>query len=131
MKKLYAQTIVELTNIALENNTEIISAYKTYESMMLSSKTMDGAFSPQVSFSSSTKFPGEFSWNTSPDYLSSSVSYIQPLPGGTTISISGETSIKKECINNEYYLSQNPNVSISLQQSLLPFWGQGKLKDPM
>ena len=131
MKKLYAQTIVELTNIALENNTEIISAYKTYESMMLSSKTMDGAFSPQVSFSSSTKFPGEFSWNTSPDYLSSSVSYIQPLPGGTTISISGETSIKKECINNEYYLSQNPNVSISLQQSLLPFWGQGKLKDPI
>ena len=131
MKHLYAQTIVELTNIALENNSEIISAQKTYESMMLSSKTMDGAFSPQVSFSSSTKFPDEFSWNTSPDYLSSSVSYIQPLPGGTTISISGETSIKKECINNEYYLSQNPNVSISLQQSLLPFWGQGKLKDPI
>lgn len=130
LKLIYSQSLIELSKITLENNSDILSAQNLYESVILSSKTINGAYSPQLSFSSSATLSDEFSWNRNLHYLSSSISYVQPLLGGSTISITGETIIKRENISTEFYLSQSSNISISLQQSLLPFWIQGGLKDP-
>ena len=130
LKLIYSQSLIELSKITLENNSDILSAQDLYESVILSSKTINGAYSPQLSFSSSATLSDKFSWNRNLHYLSSSISYVQPLLGGSTISITGETIIKRENISTEFYLSQSSNISISLQQSLLPFWIQGRLKDP-
>lgn len=127
---LYAHSLIELADFALVNNSDILSAYNSYQSTIISSKTIDGAFSPQLSFSSSSQIAKDYSWKSCPDYLSSSISYAQPLPGGSSIGISIGASVNKESICEELYLSQNPNLSISFQQSLMPFWMQGKSKDP-
>ena len=127
---LRAFSLMELAEIALNNNSDILSAINSYQTSILSSKSMDGTFSPQLSFSSSSQISKDYTWNNCPDYLSSSISYVQTLPGGSSISISGGASVNAETIYEELYLNQKPNVSISLQQSLMPFWIQGKSKDP-
>ena len=127
---LRAFSLMELAEIALNNNSEILSAINSYQTSILSSKSMDGTFSPQLSFSSSSQISKDYTWKNCPDYLSSSISYVQTLPGGSSISISGGASVNAETIYEELYLNQKPNVSISLQQSLMPFWIQGKSKDP-
>ena len=127
---LRAFSLMELAEIALNNNSDILSAINSYQTSILSSKSMDGTFSPQLSFSSSSQISKDYTWKNCPDYLSSSISYVQTLPGGSSISISGGASVNAETIYEELYLNQKPNVSISLQQSLMPFWIQGKSKDP-
>ena len=127
---LRAFSLMELAEIALNNNSDILSAINSYQTSILSSKSMEGTFSPQLSFSSSSQISKDYTWKNCPDYLSSSISYVQTLPGGSSISISGGASVNAETIYEELYLNQKPNVSISLQQSLMPFWIQGKSKDP-
>lgn len=127
---LCAHSLIELAEKALENNSDIFSANNSYHTAIISTKTMNGAFSPQLTFSSSTQIPKDYSWKSCPDYLSSSISYTQPLPGGSSISISGGASVNTEILFEELHLSQNPNLSISLQQSLMPHWIQGKFTDP-
>ena len=127
---LCAHSLIELAEKALENNSDIFSANNSYHTAIISTKTMNGAFSPQLTFSSSTQIPKDYSWKSCPDYLSSSISYTQPLPGGSSISISGGASVNTEILFEELHLSQNPSLSISLQQSLMPNWIQGKFTDP-
>ena len=131
-------------NSALQNNSDIASAQSNYESAVLSSKTLDGTFAPGISFSSSTNLSKDYDWDTSPDYFSTYVTYSQPLPGGTTISATGTYSFTSTTtfsattatttdagnLTAQRYISQNPNISFTLSQSLLPFWAQGTIKDP-
>ena len=49
---LRAFSLMELAEIALNNNSDILSAINLYQTSILSSKSMDGTFSPQLSFSS-------------------------------------------------------------------------------
>ncbi len=144
LSDLSSFSLSDLITSALQNNSDIASAQSNYESAILSSKTLDGTFAPGISFSSSTNLSKDYDWNTSPDYFSTYVTYSQPLPGGTTISATGTYSFTSTTtfsattatttdagnLTAQRYISQNPNVSFTLSQSLLPFWAQGTIKDP-
>ncbi len=128
--KIFSLSFDELIKLTLQNNTDIFSAQTDYDSACLLLKTFNGAYAPQVSLSSSISLPDEYKWNTSPDYFSSSITYSQPLPGGTFIGFTGNFSLNATNILEERYISQNPSLSFSLTQSLFPFWVQGKIKNP-
>ncbi len=144
LSDLSSFSLSDLITSALQNNSDIASAQSNYESAILSSKTLDGTFAPGIFFSSSTNLSKDYDWNTSPDYFSTYVTYSQPLPGGTTISATGTysftstttfsattaTTTDASNLTVQRYISQNPNISFTLSQSLLPFWAQGTIKDP-
>ncbi|HOE08152.1 MAG TPA: TolC family protein [Treponemataceae bacterium] len=127
---LYAISLEELINSALEHNPDIVSAQNAYDNALLSSKTLNGVLSPSVNVSSSATLPKNYGWNQTPDGFSSNITVSQPLPGGAIISTSGTYSFNTTTINEERFLLQSPNISFSLTQSLFPFWMQGKVKDP-
>lgn len=128
--KTFALSFDELIQLTLQNNTDILSAQNSYDQACLSLKTLNGAYAPQVSLSSSATLPDEYKWNSTPDYFSSSITYSQPLPGGTTLGSTGSFTFNSLDILEERYISQNPSLSFSLTQSLFPFWVQGKIKNP-
>ncbi len=128
--KSFSLSFDELIELTLQNNTDILSAQNGYDSASLSLKTLNGAYAPQVSLSSSASLPDEYKWDTTPDYFSSSITYSQPLPGGTTLGFTGSFSFNSADILEERCISQNPSLSFSLTQSLFPFWAQGKIKNP-
>jgi outer membrane protein TolC len=144
LSDLSSFSLSDLITSALQNNSDISSAQSNYESAILSSKTLDGTFAPGISFSSSTNLSKDYDWDTSPDYFSTYVTYSQPLPAGTTISATGTYSFTSTTTFSattasttdagnliaQRYISQNPNISFTLSQSLLPFWAQGTIKDP-
>lgn len=119
-----------LWHSAVENNGDVRSALHTYESACLSLKTLNGSYAPSVSTSAASSFPQEYDWKECPDSISSTVSVTQPLPGGTTVGISGTYSLSAAAAGDAQYVSQAPKVAITLSQSLFPFWAQGKLRDP-
>lgn len=128
--KAFSLSFDELIEITLQNNTDIFSAQNSYDQACLSLNTLNGAYAPQVSLSSSTSLSDEYKWDTSPDYFSSSITYSQPLPGGTTLGFTGSFSFNSADFLEERYISQNPSLNFSLTQSLFPFWAQGKIKNP-
>ena len=128
--KAFSLSFDELIELTLQNNTDILSAQNGYDSACLSLKTLNGVYAPQVSLASSASLPDEYKWNTTPDYFSSSITYSQPLPGGTTLGFTGSFSFNSADILEGRYISQNPSLSFSLTQSLFPFWAQGKIKNP-
>lgn len=128
--KAFSLSFDELIELTLQNNTDIFSAQNSYDSACLSLKTLNGAYAPQVSLVSSASLPDEYKWDTSPDYFSSSITYSQPLAGGTTLGFTGSFSFNSADFLEERYISQNPSLSFSLTQSLFPFWAQGIIKNP-
>lgn len=128
---LFSLTLQDLISIAFEYNSEIKSSQSEYEIGILSTKTLNGSYSPGVSLSSSSTIPKNYKWDTSPDSFTSGITYSQPLPGGTTISFETGISCNYIDIQNETFIAQRPNISINLSQSLLPFWIQGQIKDPI
>ncbi len=127
---LFSLSLNDLIDLALQKNPDILSAQNGYDSACLSLKTLNGAYAPQVSLSSSASLPDEYKWDAPPDYFSSSITYSQPLPGGTTLGFTGSFSFNSADIPEERHISQNPGLSFSLTQSLFPFWAQGKIKNP-
>ena len=127
---LYAISLADLIDSALEHNPDIVSAQNTYDNAVLSSKTLYGFLAPSVNVSSSATLPNNYGWNQTPDGFSSNITVSQPLPGGIIISTKGTYSFNITTMNDERFLLQSPNISFSLTQSLFPFWVQGKLKDP-
>ncbi|MCR4734828.1 MAG: TolC family protein [Treponema sp.] len=127
---IFPLSLENLTNLALENNSEIKAAESAYEKAVLSSKTLDGVYVPSISVSSSTKLPDEYEWNSTPDSFSSTITYSQPIPGGASLSATANYSFNAMTIAEERMMSQSPNISLSLTQSLLPYWAQGKLRNP-
>lgn len=126
----FSLSLLDLTNYALEANTEIRTAMTVYEDQKLAYKFLNGAYVPSVLINSTTKIPNEFEWKYSPDYFSSSLIYTQPLPGGTSVSIEANYCFNAGTVDNERYITQSPNITFTLSQSLLPYWFQGKIKDP-
>ncbi|OJF76805.1 MAG: hypothetical protein BKP49_04350 [Treponema sp. CETP13] len=119
-----------LWQTTMQNNGDVLSAQHTYESACLSRRTLDATYAPSVSTSTSSSFPDEYEWDECPASVSSSVSLSQPLPGGTTLGLTGTYALSTADVNSVQYISQVPTISITLSQSLAPFWSQGTLKDP-
>ncbi|MBO4639968.1 MAG: TolC family protein [Treponema sp.] len=119
---LSAQPVIEtIINIALENNPQILSAKADYEAAVLLSKNGGGAFAPGLSLSGS---------ETTKDNYSASLTYSQPLPGGTVIQFTGSYDYSSVQMQETRIESKTPRLSLSINQSLFPFWMAGKVTDP-
>ena len=127
----FALSISDLTKLALESNVEIKSALSAYKTQRLSSKYLNGAYVPLITLNSAGKVPKGYEWKNLPNYFDSSIVYTQPLPGGTSVSIEPDYSFNTITVNTDTYLTQSFNIAFSLSQSLLPFWVQGKILDPL
>ncbi len=126
-------SLSELIEISMQNNPDIISAKINYDSAILSAKTLDGIFAPGITFSSSATLPKNYEWNTNPDYFSGNVNFSQPLPGGTSLSLSGSYSLNSpSAMSNmsERFVYHTQSINFTISQSLMPFWAQGKNQDP-
>ena len=127
----FSVSLEDLTGMMLESNMDIKAARAVYEKEVLSAKFFNGEYSPKVSLSSSATIPDEYSFKDLPDYFSSSVVYSQPFPGGTSVSLEAGIGFNSEKVEDSVLLKQQPNVLLRLTQSLMPFWIQGKIKDPV
>ena len=127
----YALSLLDLTKFVLESNPDINSASTIYEKQILLRKGLDGAYSPTLVANSSSKISKDYNWDNIPDFFSSNIVYTQPIPGGTSFSVETNYIFNVGSIDEYRYMSQSPNVAFTLSQSLLPFWIQGKIKDPL
>ena len=127
---LFSLSLEYLITVALKNNMDIKTAYNTFRSVKISKESLNGHYSPKILFSSSVSLPKYYNWNDTPDYFSSSVTYNQPLGGGTTLNVIGGLNLSFTDIQEERYILHNPNIVFSLSQSLYPFWIQGSLRNP-
>ena len=119
---LSAQPVIEtIINTALESNPQILSAKADYEASLLLSKNGGGAFAPGLSLSGS---------ETTEDNYSASLTYSQPLPGGTALQFTGSYDYSSVQMQGTRIERKNPRLSLSLNQSLFPFWMAGKFTDP-
>lgn len=127
----FSLSITDLATFALESNFEIQTASNTYKTQIFSSKNLNGSYTPSLSLTTATTIPKDYDLQLAPNYLDSNIIYSQPLPGGTFLSIGVDYNFTALTINNDRYITQVPNISFSLKQSLLPFWIQGQKKDPV
>lgn len=111
----------EVISIALRNNPQILSAKADYEAAALLSKNGGGAFTPGLSLSGS---------ETTKDNYSASLTYNQPLPGGTALQFSGSYDYSSVQMQETRIERKTPRLSLSVNQSLFPFWMAGKFTDP-
>jgi hypothetical protein len=119
-----------LWHLAVSTNGDILSAQHAYESACLSFSTFDGAYAPSVTTSASSTVPDGYGWDECPDNLSASMSVTQPLPGGTSIGVTGSYALSSAAAAGTRYVSQIPDVTFTLSQSLYPFYAQGKVRNP-
>ncbi len=111
----------EVISIALQNNPQILSAKADYEAAALLSKNGGGTFAPGMSLSGS---------ETTKDNYSASLTYSQPLPGGTALQFTGSYDYSSVQMQETRIESKTPRLSFSINQSLFPFWMAGKVTDP-
>jgi len=119
-----------LWRLAVETNGDVLSAQHAYESACLSLSTLGGTYAPSVTTSAASTVPDGYGWDECPDSLSASVSVTQPLPGGTSIGVTGAYALSAAVAYDSRYVSQIPDVAFTLSQSLYPFYAQGKLRNP-
>ena len=129
--KGFSLSLADLSKMALDSNPDIMAASADYEKEVLSAKYLNGAYVPRVTLSSSSTMLKNDVSNELPEKFSSNITYAQPLPGGTTISLEADYIFNSAKYNELYYLKQDPALSLTLSQSLLPFWTQGQIKDPV
>lgn len=127
----YSLNLEDLTKMILETNREIKSSTAAYEAEALSAKYLNGAYTPKVTLNSSATIPKDYDFDNIPDYFSSSLSYSQPLPGGTAVSLDVSYSFNSINMEEQKFLTQKPGITLTLSQSLMPFWTQGQIKDPV
>ena len=130
-ENLFSISFEELIYFTLESNSDIKTSQLAYEKGKLSTKFSDGSYSPELILSTSMTIPKKYKWNTLPDYYASGITYAQPLPGGANLSFNTSYSFDSYILQEQIFLSQTPNISFSLSQSLLPFWAQGTIQDPV
>lgn len=127
----FSLTIYDLLEFTIESNLEIQEAQKNYEMQILSSKNNDGFFSPSISINTSTNIPKHYEFDSFSNNFDSNIIYSQPLSSGTTVSFEFNNNFNTISLNNDAYVSQSSKIVFSLSQTLLPFWFQGQIEDPM
>lgn len=130
-QNVFCISIDKLVLSALENNLDILTAEKNYNLAETSCITLNGAYVPQITYSASSNLSESYELNTPPDYFSTGITYKQPLPGGTTFGIKGVFSFNTTEVYEERYILQSSDICFSLTQSLLPYWLQGQIHNPI
>ena len=129
--KGFSLSLADLSKMALDSNPDIMAASADYEKEVLSAKYLNGTYAPRVSLSSSSTLLKDAKTNDLPESFLSRMTYAQPLPGGTSISLEADYGFNSAAYDELYYLKQQPGLSLTLSQSLMPFWIQGQIKDPV
>ena len=131
--KVFSQTPLELLwEKALQNSLEIRISSLELDNTEISYKARNAQYIPSFSFSAYSEFiESEAGLTQFPIEGISQLGIQWNIPGGTKLqtSISYEVnryvlnSLEEESYENTGY-DQNPEISVSLSQSLLPFWIQ-------
>lgn len=115
---LHAVSFDEILNLINSNYYEINNRLLDYEQSI---KKKNDKYAPSVSVGGGTSFEND---------ISSSLSYTQPLPGGSAVTLSAQYSQKKLSEGSGESDIRNTVFSVSFLQSLYPYWLQGRLADP-
>ncbi len=115
---LHAVSFDEILNLINSNYYEINNRLLDYEQSI---KKKNDKYAPSVSVGGGTSFEND---------ISSSLSYTQPLPGGSAVTLSAQYSQKKLSEGSGESDIRNTAFSVSFLQSLYPYWLQGRLADP-
>ncbi|MCR4899851.1 MAG: hypothetical protein K5907_03440 [Treponema sp.] len=89
----------------MQKNPQILSAKADYEASLLLSKNSVGYFAPGLSLSGS---------ETTEDNYSASVTYSQPLPGGTDQSTRSFSTLPRRCLMKKPWALIFPQSEMSL-----------------
>lgn len=127
----FSVSLYDLSELTLQSNIDILEADTAYKEQLISTKSLDGYYVPSLSVNATANIADKHDWSYVPDYLSSSLSYSQTLPGGASFSIELNYNFNAITFNNNRYMAQSPYISFNLSQSLFPFWLQGKKNDPV
>lgn len=133
------QSVLEdVWNTARTNCKDAVSAQKTLDDLLIQYAYRWSSYKPSLSVSSSLSYTD--SWENvkdNPSSMNAGLSYSHNLPGslsfGTDISYGLARSLFDPLLEPD---SQNitynhtASASVSITQSLLPFWRQGYYKDP-
>lgn len=114
----------------LKNNTEIQTAHISYKQALLSYQTANGLFAPSVTVGNNVDFDKDFSWKKKFNTFSSYLYVGENLPGGLSVGIKGSYDYITSTLSEERFITQVPQITFSLSQSLYPFWLQGLFKNP-
>ncbi len=126
-----ARTELEkLWQSAAAMNGEVLAAQAAYDAARLSASTLNGIYAPSLSASTSASIDEDYSRRDIPKTLSPSLSFTQPLPGGASVGITGTYNVSAASASGKQYITQTPEITLTLSQSLLPFWLQGKKRNP-
>lgn len=118
---IYPQQYLEiLLQNTLQNNLQITNAKIDYDSAVLLAKTKGDSFASSLSLSS---------LRTAVNHYTNSITYKQPLPGEASFQIEGSFN-QSTFIPNQINNTIIPTLSLSFNQSLLPFWIVGQLEEP-
>lgn len=129
--KVFSLSLEDLSKMLMESNADIMEASVEYQKEVLSAKYLNGAYTPRVTLSSSATILKAENAKDLPENFSSRLVYAQPLPGGASISLETDYSFNSAEYDDLCYLKQQPGLSFTLSQSLMPFWIQGQIKDPV
>lgn len=119
----------DLVKSTVIQNQDIRSSKADFQKYSLAYKTLDGFYSPEISLSSAITTSDIYNFSELPDVLKSNITYTQPIPGGASFSISTNYDFLSYNYQEERFIEQNPYLSITFNQSLMPYWVQGESKD--
>ena len=128
---VFSLSLIDLSDFSLESNIDVQVALNTYEQQILSEEMLNGSYVPSLEFSSTAIFPEEYNWESVPNYFDSNITFNQPFPGGTILFLQVDYNFDSLKFNDETYINQSPNITLGISQSLLPYWMQGELTDPV
>lgn len=129
--KSYSLSIIDLVDYAIEYNSDIKTSLIAYETESLSCEKLNGYYIPGISLNSTVKLSDESNDEKFINYLDSNISCTQSFPGGTLLSFSMDYNLNNYNLFNDIYISQTPNITLKVSQSLFPFWLQGAAIDPV
>ena len=128
----------QLWDLCRANNLDIVKLNQAVSEQRISRKYIGSVYSPNVTMSISPDFTN--AWDGVSEYpsgIGSSLSLTKPFPGGTSVSADlsytmsrtlYEMSQEPDDSNVTYY--HTPSMTLSLSQSLFPYWAQGEKQDP-
>lgn len=125
---LNALSFTDLLDNAFNNNIDILNSNYELNLTSLEAKNFNGKYFPSLNVSSGIS--DVFINEDFPGVVTAGVSLSQNIPDGSNLNLDFSYSVYKNenSVNDDFI--KNPSVTVSLSQSLFPFWIQGKISDP-
>lgn len=137
---ILGQTVLEdVWKTAQTNSKDAVSAQKTLDDLLVEYTYRWSSYKPSLSVSSNLSYTD--SWEDlkdNPSAMNTGLSYSLNLPGSLTLGTDISYGVSRTLydpfaepdVSNVSY-NHTASASVSITQSLLPFWFQGYFKDPL